>query len=86
MEKIRSYIGFAIKSRNIVYGTDNILKSKAKLVIVSDRLSQNAIDKLNNKFHKVIIIKDETFAELGSSALALAILDSSLANAIKNNL
>jgi len=42
--KIKSYIGFAIKSNNIAYGVDNItaLKRPPRLVIYSKELSENS--------------------------------------------
>ena len=48
-EKIKSYIGFAEKSGNIVCGQDNILKSKkVKLILISNTLSDSSKGKLEN--------------------------------------
>ena len=45
--KIKTYIGFAIKSRKIKFGVDDILKLKnAELIIVSDSLSESGMKKL----------------------------------------
>lgn len=46
--KISSYIGFALKAGKVVFGTDNILASnKRMLVLVSDELSGNAASKIS---------------------------------------
>ena len=87
MSKINSYVGFAIKSRNIIYGTDSILasKSKCKLILVSQNLSQNAINKLK-KVDQVVLLNADQFESLFGNTLAVAITDINLANAIKQNL
>lgn len=46
--KISSYIGFALKAGKVVFGTDNVLTSnKRMLVIMSDELSGNAAAKIS---------------------------------------
>ena len=43
LAKIKTYIGFAEKSGNLVIGTDNLLKSKRlKLVLFSENLGESA--------------------------------------------
>ena len=87
MNKINSYIGFAIKSRKVVYGADNILKSNAcKLVIISDALAQNTQQKLQTKNIKIITVPESDYQTLNLKGLAVAITDSSLAQAIINNI
>lgn len=53
MSKVRSYIGFARKSRNLVMGTDvairYIEKNKVKLLIIAEDTSENTVKKLVNK-------------------------------------
>lgn len=86
MSKINSYIGFAIKSRKVVYGTDNILINKnCQLVIVSDSIAQNTLQKLQNKNLKIIVMPQAEYKTLNLKGLAIAITDQSLAQAIQNN-
>ena len=86
MSKINSYIGFAIKSRKVVYGTDNILINKnCQLVIVSDSIAQNTLQKLKNKNLKIIVMPQAEYKTLNLKGLAIAITDQSLAQAIQNN-
>lgn len=85
MNKINSYIGFAIKSRNIVYGADNILSSKkCKLIIASENLSQNTINKLQTKNIKIILLKEVDYNSLNLRGLVVGITDESLSKAIQN--
>lgn len=46
--KVRSYIGFAIKARKIIYGLDNILTSKKRpyLLLIDKGFSPNSQKKL----------------------------------------
>ena len=49
-DKLETYLGFAIRSGNIVYGVDNIEAkiSKIYLIIYDRRLSENGVNKLKN--------------------------------------
>ena len=87
MNKINSYVGFAIKSRKVVYGADNIIKNNGcKLVIVSDALAQNTLQKLQTKNVKIITVPHTDYQTLNLRGLAVAITDNSLAQAIINNI
>lgn len=92
LSKIKAYVGFAIKSRQIVYGTDNILKTKKiKLVIVSDDLADNGYEKISLHAQKcgALVVKfssDDIFEITGKSIKALAVMSESLADAIKKSL
>ncbi|MDR0751309.1 MAG: hypothetical protein LBF12_01785 [Christensenellaceae bacterium] len=87
--KIKSYIGFAIKSKAIVIGTDNITsytkKKKLALCLIDKTLSENAKKKISRHFvgNKNLIIIDN-LGELSSrgSCRALAIIDANLASVI----
>ncbi len=47
LTKIKTYVGFGIRSGKVVFGTDNILLSKkVKLVIYDSNLSKNSLDKV----------------------------------------
>ena len=58
-EKIKTYIGFAIKSNAVCYGIDN-LKKNIKLVLYNETISNNSIDKIK-KFCE--INKTNVYAE-----------------------
>ncbi|MBQ8451427.1 MAG: hypothetical protein IJ538_01455 [Clostridia bacterium] len=89
--KIKTYVGFATKSRSAVIGTDNILKSKKnKLILVSSELSIQALNKIQivANSQKIDIVKltgTEMFSVISKSGIkALSITDDNLANAIKS--
>ena len=91
--KIKTYVGFAVKSRKIRYGVDDILKLKnADLVIVSDSLAESGMKKLeafaDRKSVGLIKLSEQDFFEVvqNISIKALAVLDENLADAIKKNL
>ena len=93
LSKIKTYIGFAIKSRKIKFGVDDILKLKnAGIIIVSDSLAESGMKKLENFANKksieLIKLTEVDFLELiqNISIKATAILDENLAEAIKKNL
>jgi len=79
-QKIKSYVGFAIKSGHSKIGTDNILKSKnIKVIVICSNLSDNAKRKIANFSAAPILVKDGV---LPDGVLALGVTDSSLASAI----
>lgn len=90
--KIKTYINFAKRSRNIIYGLDDILKSKnIHLVCISNSLGENSTNKiekfvLENNIFK-IILDNNVFNDLlqSTSIKIFAITDINLANAIKMN-
>ena len=91
--KVKTYIGFAIKSRKIKYGVDDIVKLKtADLILVSENLAESGLKKVTtfslSKSIKLIVLKENVFNEIieNITIKAAAILDSNLADAIKKNL
>lgn len=93
IEKIKSYVGLAKRSRSFVVGLDNVLKSsKLKLVIYTDKLSDSSLNKLNNfvktkDIDSFMISSEIADVVLGSEMIKVfAITDKGLANAIKKNL
>lgn len=90
LNKIKTFIGFAIKSRNIIFGTDKILLSKKQsLVLISDELADSSRKKLKNHCEKCSIdcfsLKKDEFLDIiqNDNVKAIAILDKNLALAIK---
>ena len=67
--KIKTYIGFAVKARKVVFGLDNILTSKKSVrVIVMDKsLGESSRRKLNNYLThnevKVVELEDISLGE-----------------------
>ena len=91
--KIKTYVGFAVKSRKIKFGVDDILKLKnTNLIMVSDSLAESGMKKLeafaDRKSVSLIKLSEEDFFEVvqNISIKALAVLDVNLADAIKKNL
>ncbi len=86
IDKIASYVGFSIKSRQMVIGTDNILKSKkVKFVLCKDSLSENASKKLKSKFDCYTFSQSdfERIVPL-SGVQALGLTSEQLTKSIKN--
>ena len=93
ISKVKTYVGFAIKSQKIKYGVDDIVKLKsASLILVSDALAESGQGKVMayalKKSVKLITIEVGIFNEIiqNTSVKAAAILDDNLADAIKKNL
>lgn len=92
LSKIKTYIGFAIRSRQIIYGIDDIIKRDFKgLVMMSNALAESSANKLKNHVTyaggQVLSFEAEEFAELfGENVKAAAITDNNLAVAIKKNM
>ena len=92
LSKIKTYIGFAIRSRQIIYGVDDIIKRDFKgLVMMSNALAESSANKLKSHVThaggQVLSFEPEEFAELfGENIKAAAITDNNLAVAIKKNM
>ena len=89
-DKLETYLGFAIRSGNIVYGVDNIEAkiSKIYLIIYDRRLSENGANKLNNvsKKNQVdTLISEATIDDLinKQNCKAIGITSKDLAKAIQ---
>lgn len=92
--KIRAYIGFAKKSRNIIYGVDEIIKvpKKCELVLISDALALSSKEKLLttlkkcNVSHYILAASDFALKIESEYIKAIAITDKNLSDAIKKEL
>lgn len=89
-DKLETYLGFAIRSGNIVYGVDNIEAkiSKICLVIYDRRLSENGVNKLKNvtKRNQIdTLISETTIDDLinKQNCKAIGITSKDLARAIQ---
>ena len=92
IEKIKTYLGFAVKSGNIIFGSDKLFESKKRSFLVLICSTQN--EKVTNKVVnfckkdniKFIKLKDIILAELlgRDNCKVVGISDFNLANAITN--
>ena len=86
ISKIKSYVGFAIKSGKIVYGVDNIIKYSPKYVFIDEFLAPNSkkklINFLENKDIKYIVIEISQIIQ-NENCKAFGLLDNNLIKAIK---
>ena len=90
LNKTKIYVGFAIKSRNIKFGIDSVLKQKfLPLVIMSDSLQESSKNKLQSfalkTNTKLIQLSDKDIEDMlnKSNIKVFAITDKGLADAIK---
>lgn len=90
IQKISSYLGFAIKSREIVYGTDNLEKKKSYLILISSALKENSKNKCELASKKwgcpLKIIEEDEFKQLNldEKIKVVSITNEQLAKAIDN--
>lgn len=89
-QKLKGYIGLAIKSGSAVFGADNILKSKRlKLVLIDGSISENTMSKLiryceKNNITK-LVLKDIPALTSREGCKAAAIKNQGLAEAVINS-
>ena len=87
MNKINSYIGFAKKSRTILFGEDKILEGKnIKLVVCSNTISNNFLKKIEKANLKTICLVEQEFNKLQIDSKVFAITNENLAQAIEKEL
>ena len=89
INKLKSYLGFALKSKSIIFGIDNIVKAKQiKLVLISNKITETGKNKVLNlcekKNLKYTIIDGMLFDEIiqNSGIKIVAITDKNLSDAI----
>ena len=93
MGKIESYIGFAIRSRKIVFGIDNIkiYRKRMHLIVLCPTASENLkreAEYLSGVKEIPLITTDAPLDELTfkNNCKIAAITDKSLANAVTDNI
>lgn len=88
-EKIKTYIGFAIKSNAVCYGIDN-LKKNIKLVLYNETISNNSIDKIKKFCEELKVLSIQLNLEdsklLPDGVKVLGIKNINLAKAIMGEL
>ena len=92
MNKVITYINFAKKSKNIIYGVDDIIKSrKIELIFISEELAESGRKKVQkftatNNIKEFLLDKNRFFELIQNSSIKVfGITDKNLANAIKLN-
>lgn len=87
-DKIASYLGFAIKSRKIVYGYESVIATRKKpfLVLCDGTLSENSLKKVVRyaENHQITVRVTEGLSEYfgGKSVKCVGIAEEHLASAI----
>ncbi|MBR6788787.1 MAG: ribosomal L7Ae/L30e/S12e/Gadd45 family protein [Clostridia bacterium] len=91
MNKLKSYLGFAVKSNKLIYGIDNIELSKRKkyVILISVDASENLHKKAKSyaeKYSIPFIKLNETLEELiyKNNCKIIALLDKNMADAVIN--
>ncbi len=91
--KLSAYLGFAIKSKSVIFGLDNLSETtrKVALVLCDNTLSDNSYVKLvklcEYRKWKMYQLTDCTIEQLiGRSTKVLGILDNNLSKAIIDNI
>ena len=80
--KIKTYIGFAIKSRGFVSGLNEVLKRRSlPIILVDTELAENSRKKLSQKSRDVFGVQN--LAELTNGSKVFAITNNELASACK---
>ena len=91
-QKIKTYIGFAIRSNSIVFGADTVVNARKKiyLVAVADDINETAYKRTVKKCEKesIILLRFEKgkISELThrENCKCIGILDKNLSDAIYN--
>lgn len=86
ISKIRSYIGFSIKAGKAIFGVDNIILKRSKLILMDTTLSETSKRKLMNYLVKSRIECIELdLSEIvpKDNCKAIALTDKNLIDAIK---
>lgn len=86
INKVKTYLGFSIKSNSITFGYDNITKSRKKfdVVIFCSTSTEKHINPIINLGHKCVKLKNINLGELVDRAnvKVIAIKNYNLAKAI----
>lgn len=88
IKKIETFIGFAIKSRKIAFGEDNIKVSKKVALIIVDADYTDKYKERIKKLEKGEVVEIPNLSSLAhrENVHSIAILDENLANGIKQSI
>ena len=93
IDKLKSYLGFAIRSGKVIFGVDKLMESKKFPIVVLICSTQN--DKVTNKVIRYCSLNNISYYKLKSGCIlgdiigrdnckVIGVNDFNLANAIKN--
>lgn len=89
--RLFTFVGFAIKSRKVIYGVDNLVTAKRKpeIILYSELLGENSRKSLvayadKNMIERYEVNLDEILS--GKNCKALGITDRLLADAVKSEI
>ena len=90
MSKIKTYLGFSIKSKQIVIGYNNLekLKKGAYLIIMENSIGESTykkVIKISQRLNCQVLTCDNLFEYLGKTCKIVALTNQSLASAIITN-
>lgn len=89
INKIKTYLGFAIKSGSIIFGYDNVIKkiNKTKLIIVCSTANEKTLLNINKLNKPTLKLKNNTLSEMldRDNVKVIAVANESLAKAILEN-
>jgi len=92
INKLKTYIGFAIKAGNVVFGYDNLIVSRKKLELVlmcntlNDKMTSKVFNFCTNKNLKVIKLDLNLGDLISRNCKVLGISNHNLSQAILNEL
>lgn len=93
LTRIKSFVGFSVKARKIIYGVDNITtatgKRKPYVILASTDIAANSLEKLNRYAEKYAIeVLNADIEELisGRNCKAIGLTDENLAKAVKTEI
>ena len=92
VDKVKSYLGFAIRSGKVIFGVDKLFdsKKKAQLILICSTQNEKVTNKVvryaKNENIPYIKLKDLVVGEIVSrdNCKVIGILDINLAQAVKN--
>ena len=92
--KLVTYIGFSVKSRNILYGYENIIATRKKIyiILVDEGIGESSRKKVNSYAEKkripIYFLQKESLSQLcgGRNVKCVALTDAGLAAGAQNEL
>ena len=92
IDKIKAFIGFAIRSGNVIFGSDKLFEDKKIPILVlicstqNDKVSNKVINYCKDRNIKYIKLEELILSDLVSreNCKVIGIVDKSLAKALKN--
>ena len=92
VDKVKTYLGFAIRSGKVIFGVDKLFDSKKKVQLIlicstqNEKVTNKVVRYAKNENIPYIKLKDLVLGEMVSrdNCKVIGILDINLAQAVKN--